>query len=125
MTVAADGTGDFATVQGALDFVPDGNTAPTTIFVRKGTYTEIVYFTNKHSITLVGEDRKETVIAYSNNDRFNNPGVNPDLRRPRPGESSVKPRRFPRLPPPAARPSSARETSIIAASSWATRSTIS
>jgi len=77
LTVAADGTGDFCTVQGALDFIPDGNTAPTTIFIRKGTYTEIVFFTNKHAVTLLGEDRRKTVIAYANNAKFNNAGGNP------------------------------------------------
>jgi pectin methylesterase-like acyl-CoA thioesterase len=77
LTVAADGTGDFCTVQGALDFIPDGNTTPTTIFLRKGTYTEIVFFTNKHAITLQGEDRRQSVIAYANNARFNNAGGNP------------------------------------------------
>jgi pectin methylesterase-like acyl-CoA thioesterase len=77
LIVASDGTGDFCTVQGALDFIPDGNTAPTTIFVRKGLYTEIVFFTNKHAVTLLGEDRRETVIAYATNDRFNPSSGNP------------------------------------------------
>ena len=77
LTVAADGTGDFCTVQGAIDFIPDGNTAPRTILVRKGTYTEMVFFTNKHAITLVGEDRKQCVIAYATNDRFNPSSGNP------------------------------------------------
>ncbi len=72
ITVAADGTGDFATVQGALDFVPAGNTAPTTIFLRKGTYNEIVYVTNKHNLTIWGEDRKGTIIAYPDNQGLNN-----------------------------------------------------
>ncbi len=78
ITVAADGTGDFATVQGAVDFVPEGNTAPVTIFIRNGTYNEIVFFTGKDSLTFLGEDRKKTIIAYANNDRFNNnAGGNP------------------------------------------------
>jgi len=77
LTVAADGTGDFCTVQGALDFIPDGNTTPTTVFIRSGTYTELVFFTNKHAVTLLGEDRKKTVIAYANNERFNAAGGNP------------------------------------------------
>jgi pectin methylesterase-like acyl-CoA thioesterase len=72
VVIAADGTGDFCTVQGALDFLPDGNTTPTTLFLRRGTYEEIVFVTNKHAITLLGEDRKASVIAYANNDRFNN-----------------------------------------------------
>jgi len=77
LTVAADGTGDFCTVQGALDFIPDGNMAPRTIFLRKGTYTEIVFFTNKHAITLRGEDRRQSIITYANNANFNNGGGNP------------------------------------------------
>ncbi|WP_030435175.1 pectinesterase family protein [Actinoplanes subtropicus] len=36
--VAADGTGDFATVQAAVDAVPSGNTDPVTVAVRPGTY---------------------------------------------------------------------------------------
>jgi pectin methylesterase-like acyl-CoA thioesterase len=76
LTVAADGTGDFCTVQGALDFLPDGNKSPVTIFVRKGIYTEMIYFANKHSVTLLGEDRKQTIIQYATNNNFNHaPGV--------------------------------------------------
>jgi pectin methylesterase-like acyl-CoA thioesterase len=74
LTIATDGTGDFCTVQGALDFVPDGNRTPITLLLRKGTYVEIVAFTNKHAITLLGEDRKESIITYANNARLNPQG---------------------------------------------------
>jgi len=77
INVAADGTGDFCTVQGALDFVPEGNTTPVTILVHRGTYNEIIAFTDKHAITLLGEDRRQTVIAYANNANFNASGGNP------------------------------------------------
>lgn len=77
LTVAADGTGDFCTVQGALDFIPAGNTTPTTIFVRKGLYTEEIFFTDKNAITLRGEDRRQTVIAYATNEKFNKIHGNP------------------------------------------------
>ncbi len=77
VVVAADGTGDFCTLQGALDFIPDGNTTPRTIFVKRGTYNEIVFFTNKHAITIQGEDRRETVLQYATNDRFNPTRGNP------------------------------------------------
>jgi pectin methylesterase-like acyl-CoA thioesterase/lysophospholipase L1-like esterase len=77
LTVASDGTGDFCTVQGAIDFIPDGNTTPTTVRIKQGTYTEIIFFTNKHAITLLGEDRHQTVIAYATNDRFNPTRGNP------------------------------------------------
>ncbi len=71
IVVAADGTGDFATVQAALDFIPPNNTRPVTIFIRKGVYNEIVNFANKSNLTLLGEDRMGTVIAYPNNPRLN------------------------------------------------------
>jgi pectin methylesterase-like acyl-CoA thioesterase len=78
ITVAADGRGEFATVQGALDFVPERNSAPTTVFIRNGTYNEIVFFTEKHNLTILGEDRRQTIISYPNNERFNgNAGGNP------------------------------------------------
>ena len=72
LTVAADGSGDFATVQGAVDFVPASNTKRVVIFVKKGTYTEIVYVgSNKPFITVRGEDRNLSVIQYANNNNFN------------------------------------------------------
>ncbi len=72
LTVAANGTGDFDTVQGALDWVPSGNVVPRTIFIRNGSYFEQVVFTNKHFLTLLGEDRTQTAIVYPNNNSFNN-----------------------------------------------------
>ena len=72
LTVAANGSGDFDTVQGALDWVPSGNTALRTIFIKNGSYFEQVVFTNKHFLTLKGEDRAQTTIVYPNNNNFNN-----------------------------------------------------
>jgi pectin methylesterase-like acyl-CoA thioesterase len=77
LVVSAAGDGDFCTLQGALDFLPDGNTTPRTIFIRNGTYREIVFFAGKHEITLLGEDRKKTIIAYTNNANLNSSGGNP------------------------------------------------
>src|SRR5262252_1408827 len=59
ITVSPDGTSDFNTVQGAIDFVPDHAPKRTTIAVRKGIYQEIVYFRNKDNVTFVGEDRDQ------------------------------------------------------------------
>ncbi len=70
VVVAADGSGDFATVQGAVDFVPERNAKPLTIFIKKGTYTEIVCFKGKSNVTFLGEDRDQTIVAYSNNNSF-------------------------------------------------------
>src|SRR5215210_4794954 len=72
LTVAADGTGDFSTVQGAIDFVPANNTKRVVITVLKGTYTEIVYIgSNKPFISVRGEDRAQSIIQYANNNNFN------------------------------------------------------
>ena len=72
LTVAADGSGDFCTVQGAVDFVPAGNSNRAVINVHAGTYTEIVYAgSNKPLITVRGEDRAQTLIQYANNNNFN------------------------------------------------------
>jgi len=67
VTVAADGSGDYCTVQGAIDYVPAGNTSPITINVAPGTYREIVEIPTKHAITLHGQDRNASVISYPNN----------------------------------------------------------
>jgi pectinesterase len=69
--VSADGAGDFNTVQGAIDFVPDHETRRVTILVRKGVYQEIVYFRNKDNVTFIGEDRDNTIVRYANNEVFN------------------------------------------------------
>jgi pectinesterase len=76
ITVSADGKGDFNTVQGAIDFVPDHGKKRVTIVVRNGVYQEIVYFRNKDNVTFLGEDREKTVVRYANNEVFNPHPVN-------------------------------------------------
>ena len=71
LIVSADGKGDFNTVQGAIDYIPDYNTNPVTIFVKNGVYEEIIYFRNKTNITIVGEDRDKVIIKYKNREVFN------------------------------------------------------
>lgn len=91
LVVAADGSGDFSTVQAALDYIPAGNTTPVTIFVRKGTYREIIFFTDKHGVTILGEDRRATILAYPNNAKFNGSGGNPFAgRTPNPSAEAPK-----------------------------------
>jgi autotransporter-associated beta strand protein len=71
LIVAADGTGDFSTVQGALDFLPASSATPRIINIRNGVYTEIVYINSKTNITLIGQNRDQTLITYPNNDPLN------------------------------------------------------
>jgi pectinesterase len=64
IVVAQDGSGQFTSIQQALDAVPAGNGKTVTIFIRKGTYHEKIYITKSH-ITLAGEDRDSTRIVYA------------------------------------------------------------
>ncbi|MEU7483764.1 pectinesterase family protein [Streptomyces sp. NPDC042319] len=55
LTVAADGSGQYRTVQAAVDAVPSGNTARIVIAVKPGTYREAVKVpANKPHVTIQG-----------------------------------------------------------------------
>jgi hypothetical protein len=71
LVVAADGSGDFSTVQGAIDSVAANNSSPTTINIKDGTYTEINRVNGKNDITFIGQDRHQTIITYANNNNIN------------------------------------------------------
>ncbi len=64
LIVAKDGTGDFSTIQEAIDAVPLYVRDPEIIFLRKGLYEERVII-DKDNIRLVGEDAEGTVITWS------------------------------------------------------------
>lgn len=72
IVVAADGSGDFRTVQAAVDAAPGRASQRTVIFIRRGTYRELVTVPpEKTNLTLRGEDRAGVVIAAENNARLN------------------------------------------------------
>jgi pectinesterase len=71
LVVATDGSGDFATVQGAVDFVSDQPARRVTIFIRNGFYEEIVSLANKSNLTIRGESRDKVQVGYANNSAFN------------------------------------------------------
>ena len=71
LEVGLDGTAPFCSVQGAVDAVPDGNRAPTTIEIGPGTYYGIVRWIDKHQLTLRGLERKGTRIVGINNNNLN------------------------------------------------------
>lgn len=73
VVVAADGSGDFNTVQGAIDFAPSSPSKPLTIFIKKGNYEELVFLTGKSNLTLRGENRDGVQVGYPNNSAFNPP----------------------------------------------------
>lgn len=66
-TVAADGTGQFKSVQEAINAAPQTTSAARrwTILVKPGTYKEIIYVQReKRFVHLVGEDAARTIITY-------------------------------------------------------------
>jgi hypothetical protein len=80
VVVAADGSGDFNTVQGAVDWAPDHPAQRVTIFIRNGTYEEIVFFQHKSNLTIRGEDRDGVQVGYGDNSAFNPPMPGPNRR---------------------------------------------
>ena len=80
VVVAQDGSGDFNTVQGAVDYVPSNPAQRVTIFIKDGNYEEIVFFQKKSNITFLGEDRDKVQVGYGNNSAFNPPMQGPSRR---------------------------------------------
>jgi len=67
LTVSKDESGDYQTVQAAIDAVPANNTDTVEIFVKNGIYKEVIKVpANKPFITLVGESAENTVLTYDN-----------------------------------------------------------
>lgn len=63
--VAQDGTGDYLTVQEAIDAAPADGTEPWRIFIKKGSYVGHVDIpVNKPYISLVGQGRGKTAICH-------------------------------------------------------------
>jgi len=64
-TVAADGSGNYRTVQAALDAVPSGNSKEIIIYIKKGVYTEKLRLdSTRNHVTLVGEAAATTILTY-------------------------------------------------------------
>ena len=65
-TVAQDGSGNYKTIQAALDAVPKNNKKPFTIFIKNGVYKEKLYLdSTKTFVTLIGEDKFNTILTYN------------------------------------------------------------
>jgi pectinesterase len=63
--VAADGSGDFTTVQAAFNAVPDFRQNVTTIFIKKGIYKEkLTLATSKTKVRIIGEEVTQTILTY-------------------------------------------------------------
>ncbi|WP_258103442.1 pectinesterase family protein [Marinoscillum sp. MHG1-6] len=64
-TVAKDGSGDFLTVQEAIDAVPHLRKNRTVILIKSGVYKErLILPTTKTNVTFIGEGAEKTVLTY-------------------------------------------------------------
>lgn len=65
ITVSKDGTGDYTTVQEAINAVPDFRKIVTTIFIKNGVYKEKLNLSaSKKLVRLIGEDVTQTILTY-------------------------------------------------------------
>lgn len=65
LVVAKDGTGNFTSVQAAINAAPTGRTTPFTIFIKNGKYRERVNIpANKPFLQLTGQSVANTIITY-------------------------------------------------------------
>jgi pectinesterase len=62
--VDASGKGDFRSIQGAINSLPDSSATPRVIIIRNGVYREKIYI-EKSNIVLQGQDRAKTIITQA------------------------------------------------------------
>ncbi|XZF16300.1 pectinesterase family protein [Chitinophagaceae bacterium MMS25-I14] len=68
LVVAQDGSGDYTTVQAAINAAPAGQTTPYKIFIKNGRYFEKINIpSTKPFIQLIGESVANTILYYSDN----------------------------------------------------------
>jgi pectin methylesterase-like acyl-CoA thioesterase len=69
ITVALDGAGDFATLQGASDWIPQNNTLKRTVTIQPGLYRDFAcFYQNRNYVTVMGAgaNRQGVQIIYPN-----------------------------------------------------------
>lgn len=64
LVVSQDGSGDFKSIQAAINSLPDSSKRARVIYIKKGNYNEKLYI-EKASLVLEGEDRQLVIITSS------------------------------------------------------------
>src|SRR6056297_1626316 len=66
IVVALDGSGDFTSIQSAINAVPANDGRNTVIYIKRGVYNteKLIVPADRINVTLIGESRQETVISY-------------------------------------------------------------
>jgi pectin methylesterase-like acyl-CoA thioesterase len=67
ITVAANGSGNYTTVQAAINSIASGSTAHVRIDIKAGTYHEKIAIASRRNLCLVGEDATKTILTYGDN----------------------------------------------------------
>ncbi|KAG0550797.1 hypothetical protein BDA96_01G368400 [Sorghum bicolor] len=68
VTVAKDGSGDFANISAALDAMPEKYTGRYFIYVKEGVYDEMVNITGRMAnVTMYGDGSKRSVVTGNKN----------------------------------------------------------
>ncbi|MGL4993555.1 MAG: pectinesterase family protein [Bacteroidales bacterium] len=76
ITVALDGSGDFSSIQEAIESIRSYTPEPKTIFIKSGTYKEkITIPADKCDITIIGESAESTVITWDDHAKKNDMGT--------------------------------------------------
>lgn len=66
IVIALDGSGDFTSIQKAIDAAPSNSNRPTVIYIKRGIYNaeKLIINSDKKNIYFIGESREETIISY-------------------------------------------------------------
>ncbi|OKS86963.1 pectinesterase family protein [Mucilaginibacter polytrichastri] len=65
LIVAADGSGNYKTIQQAINAVADSSKQVTVIYIKKGIYKEkLILPATKLNVKMIGEDKSNTIITY-------------------------------------------------------------
>ena len=65
LSVSQDGTADFCTIQGALNYAST-TTGAVSVLVANGTYNEMLYLRERADVSITGASRDKCIIAYAN-----------------------------------------------------------
>jgi pectinesterase len=67
IVVAKDGSGNYTTVQSAVNAAPSNSSARTEIYIKNGTYYEVITVpSNKTNLTFIGQSSTGTILTYNN-----------------------------------------------------------
>jgi pectinesterase len=63
--VSQDGSGNYKTIQEAINAVPDAKSERTVILIKKGVYKEkVILPSSKINVTMIGEDVERTILTF-------------------------------------------------------------